>query len=129
MICLLDTHALLWALQRPDLIGDAARRMIEPDAQNTILVSPVSAYEVAYKVARGKWPEAQRLADHFEQALTDTGFQLVPLTVTAAVRAGRLVDTHRDPFDRLLVATAIELDAALLSADAALDSFGVRRIW
>ena len=126
---LLDTHTLLWSLQRPELLGSAARRAIADSPQDRIGVSPVSAYEVSYKVHSGKWPEARRLADHFDQALIDTGFQLIPLTISSAIRAGRLSDVHRDPFDRLLSAVALEMDATFLSADAHLDVFGVRRLW
>jgi PIN domain nuclease of toxin-antitoxin system len=126
---LLDTHTLLWALQRPDLLGEEARQVISREPPNRIFVSPVSAYEVSYKVHRERWPEARRLADHFDQALVDTGFQLASLTTAAAVRAGRLPDIHRDPFDRLLAAVALELDATFLSSDEHVDAFGVRRVW
>jgi PIN domain nuclease of toxin-antitoxin system len=45
------------------------------------------------------------------------------------LRAGRLIGVHRDPFDRILAAQALALDIPIVSIDAKLDSFGVRRVW
>ena len=59
----------------------------------------------------------------------EAGFELIPIEVGQALRAGRLVGKHRDPFDRMLAAQALAMDIPIASVDANLDSFGVRRIW
>ena len=63
------------------------------------------------------------------EAVAEGGYRFIDIDVRIALRAGRLPFEHRDPFDRLLAATAIEKDMALLSKDRHMDIFGLRRIW
>jgi len=125
---LLDTHALLWAVLAP---GSLSRRgaAIVADEKNQILVSAASAWEIATKVRLGKLPGAEVLEREFLAVMEEAGYTLLPIEAAAALRAGRLVAEHRDPFDRVLAAQALEEDMPILSADAQLDAFGVRRLW
>lgn len=125
---LLDTHAILWAAFQKNLLSPRARRAIQSPA-NEILVSAASAWEISSKVRLGKLPHAQVLANDFVQLVSAAGYLLLPISVEHAVRAGRLVGEHKDPFDRMLAAQAIQEDMALISNDAQLDVFAVRRIW
>ncbi len=77
----------------------------------------------------GKWPEAVTLEGEFLAVIEDAGYELLPIDAQAALRAGRLVGEHRDPFDRIIAAQALAEDIAVVSADTKLDSFNVRRIW
>ncbi|MGB6132101.1 MAG: type II toxin-antitoxin system VapC family toxin [Acidobacteriaceae bacterium] len=128
MRVLLDTHALLWAVLAP---GSLSRRgaAIVADEKNQILVSAASAWEIATKVRLGKLPGAEVLEREFLAVMEEAGYTLLPIEAAAALRAGRLVAEHRDPFDRVLAAQALEEDMPILSADAQLDAFGVRRLW
>ena len=128
MRVLLDTHALLWAVLAP---GSLSRRgaAIVADEKNQILVSAASAWEIAAKVRLGKLPGAEVLEREFLAVMEEAGYTLLPIEAAAALRAGRLVAEHRDPFDRVLAAQALEEDMPILSADAQLDAFGVRRLW
>ena len=128
MTLLLDTHTLLWATQTPGKLSLAARRAVT-DSANTILVSAASAWEIATKVRLGKLPEAETLEREFLKMTQRTGFVLLSIEPETALRAGRLVGTHGDPFDRMIAAQALQLDIPVISADPKLDSFGVRRIW
>ncbi len=128
MTLLLDTHALLWATQTPGKLSGAARRAVT-DSANIIFVSAASAWELATKVRLGKLPEAETLEREFLQLTQRTGFVLLSIEPEIALRAGRLVGAHGDPFDRMIAAQALELDIPVISADPKLDSFGVRRIW
>jgi PIN domain nuclease of toxin-antitoxin system len=56
------------------------------------------------------------------------GFSNLPILCEDAVRAGRLPQHHRDPFDRMLVAQAARVGATIVSRDAALDAYGVSRL-
>ena len=103
--------------------------MIVEDGKNQILVSSISAFEIAAKARLGKLPQVESLHLEFDQALRDAGFGIVPVTSSMALRAARLPGEHRDPFDRLIAATALEADIVLLSNDSAMDGFGVQRIW
>ena len=128
MTGLLDTHTLIWALRFPQQLSSVARNFID-SPQNDIVVSPASAYEISAKVGLGKAPELESLALGLAEAVADGGYTFLAIDEKIALRAGRLSFQHRDPFDRLLAATALENDIILLSKDAQVDVFGVRRIW
>ncbi len=106
----------------------AARATIS-DMQCELLVSAASAWEISTKVRIGKMPEAQALETRFVEWMLIAGYTLLPVTVQHGLTAGRLMGTHRDPFDRMIAAQALALDIPVISADVKLDAFGVRRIW
>jgi PIN domain nuclease of toxin-antitoxin system len=125
---LLDTNALLWAsLSRQSLSRTASAVIEEPG--NTIFVSAASAWEVATKVRLGKLPEAEAFERSFLDAVDRAGYVLLSIEPEIALRAGRLAANHGDPFDRMIAAQALALDIPVVSIDAKLDLFGVRRIW
>ncbi len=128
MKVLLDTHALLWATLSPRALSDDASAIIANEA-NAIFVSAASAWEIATKVRLGKLPGAQTLEKEFLDVMDDAGYSLLPIGVENALRAGRLIGEHRDPFDRMIAAQALAADIPVLSSDSKLDSFGIRRIW
>jgi PIN domain nuclease of toxin-antitoxin system len=125
---LLDTHTLLWSFISPSSIGGEARAILA-ESSVEILVSAASAWEIATKVRLGKLPEAEELEQRFVQALHEVGYTLLSIDAETALRAGRLVADHGDPFDRVLAAQALALDIPILSKDPKLDLFAVRRIW
>jgi len=125
---LLDTHVLLWAVLTPNQLSRSASMAVS-DPVNAILVSAASAWEIATKVRLGKLPGAVALERRFMDAIDDAGYGLLSIDVPTALRAGRLIGDHGDPFDRMIVAQALALDIPIVSSDTHLDSFGVRRIW
>jgi PIN domain nuclease of toxin-antitoxin system len=128
MRVLLDTHALLWAAFRKDLLSARARKVVQSPT-NEILVSAASAWEIATKYRLGKLPHAQVLVEDFIAKVTSAGYALLSISAEHALRAGRLPADHKDPFDRMLAAQAIHEDLPLVSNDQQLDVFGVRREW
>lgn len=128
MRVLLDTHALLWATLSPASLSRKAASIIDTEA-NVILVYAASAWEIATKVRLGKLPGAETLEKEFLDVMENAGYTLLPIDVRSALRTGRLTSDHRDPFDRMLAAQALAEDIPILSADAKLDPFGIRRIW
>jgi PIN domain nuclease of toxin-antitoxin system len=125
---LLDTHTLLWAILKPESLSRSAALIIDDDAIE-ILVSAASALEIATKVRLGKLPRAEALERDFLNVLTSLGYSLLSIEVETALRAGRFIADHGDPFDRMIAAQALALDIPIISNDAKLDLFGVRRIW
>jgi PIN domain nuclease of toxin-antitoxin system len=117
---LLDTHAVLWALSQPDQLSAEARERVA-DPANTVAVSAVSAWEIAIKTAAGKLKFDVDLA----QAMANTGFLPLPITIEHALVAGHLPPHHRDPFDRMLVAQAIMDGWTLVTRDSRLPVYGV----
>jgi PIN domain nuclease of toxin-antitoxin system len=128
MKVLLDTHVLLWATLSPDSLSRTAAEIIA-DEGNIVLVSAASAWEIATKVRIGKLPGAETLERDFLDVMEDAGYTLLAIDVASALRAGRLLGKHRDPFDRMIAAQALAEDIPVLSTDPKLDEFGIRRVW
>ncbi len=128
MKVLLDTHALLWATHFPDKLSRRAASVIANETSE-ILVSAASAWEIATKVRLGRMPEAAKFELNFLERVRDAGYSLLAVTVEDGLRAGRLIGEHQDPFDRMIAAQALADDIPVISTDAKLDGFGVRRIW
>ncbi len=125
---LLDTHTLLWAAFRRDLLSPHALQILtHPGGE--MIVSAATAWEIATKFRLGKLNFAAELAQNFIPEVTSVGYRLLPISTEHALRAGHLSGDHKDPFDRMLAAQAIHEDLPLLSNDAQLDVFGVRREW
>ena len=126
---LLDTHAWIWSLMDSARLGGGAKTAIlDADA---VHVSPVSVYEVVRKVHLGKWPD---IVPHVDALLNEGQTVSAPFTRAVAARAGALDWAHRDPFDRFIAATAIEMGWELISRDSEFDTLdGVRgwrgRVW
>ena len=128
MRALLDTCAVIWATLSPAALGSHARAIIA-DPANEILVSAASAWEIATKVRIGNLPGAERLERDFIATMEVAGYTLLAIDAECALRAGRLMAEHRDPFDRMLAAHALALDIPILSSDPQLDHFAIRRVW
>ena len=127
MRAILDTHALVWWLNRDPHLTSAAQRFISSSA-NEILVSAATAWELSIKNRSGKL-NVQELLDGFEEVMEEQGFTLLPISVKHAVRAGALPMHHPDPFDRMLIAQAQAEHVAVITVDKAFEPYGVRRIW
>jgi PIN domain nuclease of toxin-antitoxin system len=123
---LVDTHVLLWLLSTPDRVAAPVRSAMA-DRSNALLVSAASALEISTKVRLGKL-DAPDLNSTLRRRLDDIGAEVLAITLEHALLAGSLVWTHRDPFDRLLVAQATIEDATLVTVDSALVDLPVPRI-
>lgn len=128
MKLLLDTCTLIWTIYSPAQLGKRSRQRIA-DGSNTVFVSAASAWEIATKVRRGRLPVALELERNFLEDMDEAGYSLLSIDAASALRAGRLTAEHRDPFDRMIAAQALDMDIPVLSPDTKLDQFGVRRIW
>jgi len=127
MNLLLDTHALVWWFSDAPKLSKRASSLIA-NSRNTVLVSAVSAWELAIKVNLGKL-DALDFVMELDRHTEEEGFVPLPISIGQASRAGLLPLHHRDPFDRLLVAQAQSLNIPILSADSLLDRYDVKRLW
>jgi PIN domain nuclease of toxin-antitoxin system len=125
---LLDTHTFLWALRSPDEIADRARAILA-DPGSELLISIVIPWEIAIKSGVGKLENISNLLEDFESQVTAGGFRVIETSVRQAIRSGTLPLHHKDPFDRLLIAQALDLDVPILSCDSIFDRYSVRRVW
>lgn len=129
MKVLLDTHCLIWAVVEPSYLSRLASETIQ-DVTNTIYVSAASAWEIATKVRLGKLPEVVEFERRFIEIVVEVAqYTLLPIEAEVSLRSGRMTGRHGDPFDRMIAAQALALDIPVISTDAKLDEFGVRRIW
>jgi len=129
MRVLLDTNAFLWAVRQPDKLSRAAEEVL-CTRDNELIVSAVVPWELAIKYQSGKLPQAAPIITDYAAVLIRLGASSSPVTHTHTLHAGLLEWSHRDPFDRLLAATAIIEGLPIVSADAIFDQLpDVRRIW
>jgi PIN domain nuclease of toxin-antitoxin system len=127
---LLDTHIALWLDSGNDRLRPSTRTLIDNCWQTggTIFLSPVTTWEISLLVDTGRI-ELDVPVDAWVQRFLDRpGIEGAPLTHRAAARSYQLHHLeHRDPADRLLIATAIELECPLVTYDERITQFGKRR--
>jgi PIN domain nuclease of toxin-antitoxin system len=120
---LLDTHVILWWQRDDRRLGREARDAIA--RADIVWVSAVSGWEVSIKSALGRL----RLTEPFPVLLAADSFTELSMTLTHAARVEELPAHHQDPFDRMLVAQALEERATIVSGDRALAPYGASVIW
>ena len=129
MRLLLDTHTLFWLDTDPGRLSAHATTLIQ-DRKNQVYVSAITAWELAIKNRLGKLPRAAPLLDNYYASLARYGFTELPLSSAHAIAERSLSHDHKDPFDRALVAQAVEEDLALLSHDPELVKFSeIQVVW
>lgn len=126
---LLDTAVLLWWLQEPTRLSRPARTHLAMAGQVPILVSSVSVWEIGLKEGRGLLD----LGDTFDGFMTRlesmSGLSILPVDVAVWRKVLALEWDHRDPADRIVVATAMQHHATLLSSDRRIGSFYPETVW
>ncbi len=119
MTYLIDTHCLIWFQDNNPKIPKRVMGILQ-NPQNTILFSQISLFEITIKQQIGKLSKfTATIEEIFNQALID-GFTFLPIANKHLFQYNNipLYEQHRDPFDRLLLATTLSEKATLLSADA-----------
>ena len=128
MKLLLDTHTLIWAVDDPSKLGPQAVTALQ-DPANDLLLSAATIWEIAIKVGLGKLSLSVPYRQWMNQAITDLGMTVLPITVEYADVQVNLPKHHGDPFDRLLVAQSQVENNHLVSADPVFDQYGINRLW
>jgi PIN domain nuclease of toxin-antitoxin system len=126
MRILLDTHILLWALLKPARLATTQRDLLE-SPEHLIFFSAVSIWEIAIKRALDR-PDFDVEPDVAREAGIATGFRELSISGIHAAAVRHLVDHHRDPFDRLLIAQAKSEPLRLMSDDPMIALYSVERI-
>jgi PIN domain nuclease of toxin-antitoxin system len=124
---LIDTHILLWWLFNDPKLNTECRDILRNPAHR-ILVSSVSAWEIATKYRIGKLPEAKQIVEEYSQILRQAKFIELPITSAPALRAGSLPMSHRDPFDRMIMEQAELENLPVITYDAAFGTGLIRVI-
>ncbi|MBF0461847.1 MAG: type II toxin-antitoxin system VapC family toxin [Magnetococcales bacterium] len=127
MKLLMDTHTFLWWVWEHPNLSDKTREVMT-NPENDLFLSMASIWEMAIKISMGRLALTKSLdcfiSDHMER----NQFTLLDISIAHASRVVSLPFHHRDPFDRLLIAQAMEDGMPILSVDGSFDAYGITRI-
>ena len=124
---LLDTHGLLWLIQGDLQLSERARSVISDDA-NQLYFSVASIWEIAIKLNIGKLKIGHTIDDIYT-LLAQLKIEILPIDQSDLIRYLTLPLHHRDPFDRVIIAQAIDRNLVLVSADRSFEAYSVQRLW
>ena len=115
---LLDTHIWVWWVDENLQLSQRHAQVIQDNEPEGLGISVISCWEVAKLVERGRLQLACSMEEWMEQVVAYPGLEVLPLTPQIAIASTQLpVPFHRDPADQIIVATAREYDAPLLTVD------------
>ena len=128
MRLLLDTHTFLWWINNDPSLSEPARIAISSKV-NECYLSLASCWELAIKTSIGKLQLTKSVDRFIPEELAANDFQLLSIDFRHVAKVETLPFHHRDPFDRLLVAQALIEKMTIISADAVLSEYGIKRLW
>lgn len=121
MSLLLDSHALLWAMDDSARLGAQARAALAAE-RDEIAISAATIWELGIKRARG----GLTLPDDFVAKVVEAGFRILVADPALCWKAAHLPPHHGDPFDRLIIAQALEASMTIMTSDAIFPRYGVK---
>ena len=129
MNCLLDTCTLLWLAMEQTSLSDGVRDILANPKANCHVAS-ISAFEIAQKHIKGKLKLPSPPDEWFRLCLRLHALSSLPLDHEVALKAAALPPLHSDPFDRLIIATAMEHNLILLTPDEHVRRYpGLATLW
>lgn len=127
MRLLLDTHVWLWMIGPSHRLPEAVRNDLA-DRENDLFLSAAAVWEIGIKYAAGRLALVSPPSALVPTHLRRSGVRPLPVGIQHALRAAELPMHHRDPFDRLIVAQALEEELTLVTADPRMSAYGVATI-
>mgnify|MGYP001766884827 CR=1 FL=1 len=121
-IIVLDTHIWLWFVNQ-DLDKFPLHWQERIEVAYRVGISPVSCFEIALACKKGRLILPCETSEWINAALEPSGIEIFPLTPTIASCAVNLSEIHKDPFDRIIIATAIEYNSSLASIDGVFSKY------
>ena len=128
MKVLLDTNAALFLWAEPARLSPSARAILE-DAENTLIFSQVSTWEICLKHQIGKLPLPEKPGPFIRKRLERDQLVYEPISDDALFASVELPKHHADPFDRLLIATALTLRLPIVTSDPLFKAYAIDVIW
>ena len=126
MKVLLDTNTFLWGLSAPEKLSLTARNAVSSSERH---LSVASIWEVLIKVRVGKLPFPIRAGEYLTSQMSANGVTVLPIKLDHALQIESLPMHHRDPFDRILIAQAMEEDWPIITSDPMFKKYPVKVIW
>lgn len=124
---LLDTHTLLWMQDDSQALSKQARAILS-DSQARLHVSIVTFWEIVIKSSTGKLLLDYALDDLFN-ACTKSSILVLPIEISTLKKLEHLPSLHKDPFDRIIIATAIDLQLKIITLDENIAKYSLKTIW
>jgi len=124
---IIDTHALLWFLRGDTKLSETAHQIIL-DGTLQKSVSIVSLWEISIKNRIGKLPLKNGVSDIFD-AIETMGFGLLRFNRKCIETYDTLPLLHRDPFDGMIVATAMAEQMTVITTDESIQKYNVDWVW
>ena len=128
MKLLLDTHVAIWLSSKPEKLPPKVKALLLDDV-NTLYISIVSAWEVAIKASLGKLPDFDGGTKTFLAEMEDNPVVFLPVEKRHVAMVEILPFHHRDPFDRLLIATALAENLTIITADENIHKYNMSWTW
>ncbi len=125
---LLDTHVFIWWITADPKLSKKATSLIA-STENEILISAVTAWEIAIKASLGRLNETGNPESTVPMHIQKNNFQVLDISVKAALGVFSLPTIHSDPFDRLLVSQAKVEKVPIISIDDLFDRYGIERVF
>lgn len=125
---LLDTHSLLWIITGNRILSKKALN-IYLNEENDIFFSAASIWELAIKSSLNKINLGMNLDRFVEEHIRGNNIEILYISLPHLFRIEKLPFHHRDPFDRLIIAQALEDNLIIISKDKTFDRYNVKRIW
>ena len=128
MKILLDTHTVLWMVNGYEKLSSSAKELLLSD-EHELFISVVSLWEMAIKVSLGKLSELDGGVGVVISKLESMPIEVLPITTDCIKTVESLPFIHRDPFDRMLIATAVSNDMTILTTDSNIPQYSASCIW
>jgi len=125
---LLDTMVWLWSVGPTDKIGSAGLKVLT-NGEEEIYLSAASSWEIAIKTKLGKFELLEPPGRYVPKRLAEQGIRSLSITQSHSLKVYDLPLHHQDPFDRLIIAQAIDEEMAVLTADQAFRKYAVDVVW
>lgn len=126
---LLDTCALLWWTLAPEHLSQRALKACEAIEHTGGVISSISLWEIGTKATRGKLVLGTSFEDYTARLRSLATLEILPVTLETWLATVALDWQHRDPVDRVIVATARALDASLVTKDEKIRNHYKRCVW
>ena len=128
MTLLLDTCTFIWLCSEPEKLSNSATIVLDKPSNDRAL-SLASVWEITLKYHSGKLPLPEQPDRWVEEQLRLQDIDVLPLQRTTLYRAGTLPPIHKDPFDRVIAADALQRDLRIVSPDMPFRAYGCAVIW
>lgn len=128
MNILLDTHTLLWIITDDSQLSAMAKELYL-DKTNLVYFSMAGIWELAIKSSLAKINLGNSIEDFVDNHIKGNDINILDIKLAHILRIEKLPYHHRDPFDRLIIAQAIEEKIAILGNDTIFDTYKIKRIW